>query len=681
MKYKVRITKAPQSMAYGGQSNYGLDLGAKNVYSDMNQNPYDSMSDSLQPVDRSQANIEAERGETIVGDFNQDGQNEHMKVGGERHSQGGTPLAVPEGSFVFSDTKRMRIGGPVLSMFGKPADTKKKYTPAQLAKQYDVNKYKAILDDPYADDLSKRTAANMIKNFEMKLGGLALVQEAKKGFPQGIPNIAMPVLQTMMPEQGGDMMKAEYGGYYFDDGGEKDPDPKKKTPRTVSKQELDKLIKEGYTQVGNTNVWRKGSESREYKPENVTSGKPGSTTGGSSGSIIPGRTISGGGNWVVKGCENLLYTLEDIKARPGCYNTFLNKNGFKDASDDDKKKGLDEWKRGRRPTYKPGIPGTTDPGTKETRACPEGYVFDPNAPDPKNPCVFIKPEEDLVTTTDTPSGTTPYGRRPFFGKQFAIGPKRYTPYVAPLNAMIPYPTFYDPNRELAEAASQRKMMTEYMAGMDPQAFGARASALNAQGAEQSGNTIAKYQNMNVGVANQFSPLQTDIMNKLMAYRAEGADKLVWNGQQEDKAYRNSWKNYLRNLDMADIANYDYNTKMNMLNATNPYYNIIDRPGGGNIMWRPGVDVAKLISGQNAQASSSVDFTKVEAEAKRLKDEGHDAATINSLLRAKFPSLYSSGSSRNNLNAINQNYLGLRAPGQANGYNAYPFDQYGFDIEP
>ena len=88
--------------------------------------------------------------------------------------------------------------------------------------------------------------------------------------------------------------------------------------------------------------------------------------------------------------------------------------------------------------------------------------------------------------------------------------------------------------------------------------------------------------MNVGVANQFSPLQTDIMNKLMAYRAEGADKLVWNGQQEDKSFRNSWRNYLRNLDMADIANYDYNTKMNMLNATNPYYNVIDGPGANQL---------------------------------------------------------------------------------------------------
>ena len=74
--YKVRIKSAPESMAYGGQSNYGLDLGQRNVYSDMNNNPYDSVSSTLQPVDRDEANIEAEKGETAYGDFNNDGHNE-----------------------------------------------------------------------------------------------------------------------------------------------------------------------------------------------------------------------------------------------------------------------------------------------------------------------------------------------------------------------------------------------------------------------------------------------------------------------------------------------------------------------------------------------------------------------------------------------------------------------------
>lgn len=193
-KYKVRIKEMP-SMAYGGQKGYSLDLGHTVLDDQMrDDNPYESVSDTLQPVPRSMANLEAEKGETVVGDIDNDGMPEHMKIGGKRHSQGGTPLNLQPGSFIFSDTKKMMIGGSALEMFGKNPNNKKKYTPAQIAKQYDLNKYKAILDDPNADNLSKRTAEMMMQNNEKKLGQLALVQESMKGFPQGIPDIAMSVL-------------------------------------------------------------------------------------------------------------------------------------------------------------------------------------------------------------------------------------------------------------------------------------------------------------------------------------------------------------------------------------------------------------------------------------------------------------------------------------------------------
>lgn len=687
MKYKVRIKKSPDQMAYGGQLGYGLDLGAKRVYADMTDNPYDSVSDTLQPVDRSVADIEAELGETIIGDFDQDGQNEHMKVGGKRHSQGGTPLKVPDGSFVYSDTKRMRIGGPVLSMFGKSASAKKKYTPAQLAKQYDINSYKAILEDPHTDELAKSTAANMIANYEKKLGGLALLQESMKGFPQGIPQIAMPYLQTMMPADEQGQPEMEYGGYYFQPGGEK-------KPKVVDKKEIAKYEKEGYKQVPGTRVWRKTGESKEYKPQDVIPGKAGTNSPGTTGTIGKGYEIGRGSGYSknMGPCANLKYTVEDIAARPGCYNTFLNKQGFKDASDEEKKRGLDEMKRGRMPKYTPGTPGSTTPGTPETKQCPPGYTFDPNAPDPNNPCVKIDKNLDELTYEENTGndggggdGGGNKGRMPFFGKQFAIGPKRYTPYVAPLNAMIPNPTFYDPNRELAEAASQRKMMTEYMAGMDPQAFGARASALNAQGAEQAANTIGRYQNMNVGVANQFSPLQTDIMNRIMAYRADATDKLVHNAQQEDKAYRNAQRTFWRNWDAFEMGKYDYNTKKNMLNATNPYYTLEDGPGGGNIQWRPDVDWRSMVTGQSrtgAQPGADQQFRQAEEYALQLKNQGHDAGSINLLTRAKFPTVFgnTSSSSRSNLAAMNRNYMGLNMPGMNNSYSAYPFSQYGFDID-
>src|SRR3954454_19244068 len=100
---KAKIKKAPK-MAYGGQLGFGLDLGtSKNPFDNLSS-PDNAISKTLSPVDRGAANVEAERGETVVGDFDQDGQREHFNIGGKRHSQGGTPLNLPEDAFIFSDT-------------------------------------------------------------------------------------------------------------------------------------------------------------------------------------------------------------------------------------------------------------------------------------------------------------------------------------------------------------------------------------------------------------------------------------------------------------------------------------------------------------------------------------------------------------------------------------------------
>jgi hypothetical protein len=147
-------------------------------------------------VPRDEANLEAEGGETVYGDINGDGMPEHQIIKGPRHHSGGVPLNLPDDTFIFSDTRGMKIKDPeILDMFGK-AGTNKAYTPAQLAKQYDIQKYRKILEDPESDKLDRETAELMIKKFVVKLGCLALAQEAKKGFPQGIPAVARPCMEA-----------------------------------------------------------------------------------------------------------------------------------------------------------------------------------------------------------------------------------------------------------------------------------------------------------------------------------------------------------------------------------------------------------------------------------------------------------------------------------------------------
>lgn len=148
---------------------------------------------SLSAVPRQFANLEAEGGETVLIP-NKQGGPAHYNIKGNRHFQGGVPLAIPAESFVFSDTRAMKIKDPVqLAEFGMP-EKKGGYTPAEIAKKYDLNTYRKILADPNSDALQVSTAEMVIANYNVKLAKLALIQESMKSFPGGIPTVAMPYL-------------------------------------------------------------------------------------------------------------------------------------------------------------------------------------------------------------------------------------------------------------------------------------------------------------------------------------------------------------------------------------------------------------------------------------------------------------------------------------------------------
>lgn len=193
---------------------------------------------SLGPIDREFANVETEGGETVYLP-NKEGLPAHYRINGPRHFEGGVPMSIPPDSFVYSDTASMRIKDPELQTeFGMPV-SKKGYTPAEIAKKYDINKYRKILVDPMSDRLQVNTAEQVIANFQLKLAKLALIQEGMKGFPAGIPLVAMPYIakyqldpkmflpvQPDQAEQGSEQIEeqpeARYGGSLrrFDVGGQ-----------------------------------------------------------------------------------------------------------------------------------------------------------------------------------------------------------------------------------------------------------------------------------------------------------------------------------------------------------------------------------------------------------------------------------------------------------------------------
>jgi len=217
--YNIKIKSVPNRAKTGQQLDYSL-VDRNTLFLKPDTQVQSDVKNTISAVPRDKANIEAEGGETIIGDTNNDGFLEHQTIVGKRHSKGGVPLNVPEGSFIFSDTDKLRIKDPeILKMFGMPAN-KKGYTPAEIAKKYQVNDYMAILKDDTKDKYSKETAQVMLDSNLKKLGMLALVQESMKGFPDGVPAIAESVMEGMMgggpaeqqeEEQQG-QPQARYGG-------------------------------------------------------------------------------------------------------------------------------------------------------------------------------------------------------------------------------------------------------------------------------------------------------------------------------------------------------------------------------------------------------------------------------------------------------------------------------------
>ena len=199
MYHRVRIKKLPKAKT-GQQVNGSLSVqSAAMGGADIDQyigKPKTQVTDSLTRVPRSKANLEAEGGETAYGDINGDGFTEHYKIKGPRHSEGGVPLDLPDGTFIFSDTRSMKIKDcEIIKMFNKSC--KKSYTPAELASSININHYRKLLQDPDTDGMTRKTAEIMIRNYNMKLGALALAQESLKGFPQGIPEVSIPYMKAM----------------------------------------------------------------------------------------------------------------------------------------------------------------------------------------------------------------------------------------------------------------------------------------------------------------------------------------------------------------------------------------------------------------------------------------------------------------------------------------------------
>jgi hypothetical protein len=153
-----------------------------------------TVSSTLGPVDRDAANLEAEKGEMALTDTTGDGVFELYDIGGKRHSEGGTPLNLPDQSFVYSDTKGMLLTIDEMASLG--IEGKKRITPAKAAKKFPLNEYIKILEDTASDKIAIETAEQMISKNKVMLSQIAFIQESKKDFEGGLPLAAFPYLMS-----------------------------------------------------------------------------------------------------------------------------------------------------------------------------------------------------------------------------------------------------------------------------------------------------------------------------------------------------------------------------------------------------------------------------------------------------------------------------------------------------
>ena len=188
------VKKAHGGLVTGDQHNYGLVT--------FNPHAGDSEGDrevdvrySLSSVPRDVANIEAEGGETVLTDLTNDGNYGLYDITGPRHSSGGVPMFLPEQSFIFSDTDKMKMDKTELAEFG--IESKKKKTPASVSKGFQLNKYYGLLNDEYADKIQANSAELMLKKNQESLSKLAFGQELKKDFEEGVPVAAHPYLMSI----------------------------------------------------------------------------------------------------------------------------------------------------------------------------------------------------------------------------------------------------------------------------------------------------------------------------------------------------------------------------------------------------------------------------------------------------------------------------------------------------
>lgn len=473
---------------------------------------------------------------------------------------------------------------------------------------------------------------------------------------------------SFIPSYGDSAYNDQFGGEIYDyneyalpraDGG-----LEVKPPRKIKKEEVDAYIKDGWTRVEGTNILRRGNKKVEvgtYKPGKAGYVQKG--TPGSSPEVRQGRSGGRAGqaweNWIKAQLAKGV-TIEELA-----------KKGHGTIS------GLQKYK----PYYKPVQSATPDVVVPEEKGVcldekgnPDpNYVYNPQTKNCEKvtpfqeEVIYEEPQEGPKVPPPGKTGDFGYGNYgiPFESSLGIMAAAAYPPlYLRPFygepEGVLPRPTFYSPERELASNQETARALEQMGSVMNPQTAGVLANYVQANASKTAADTIGRYQNLNVGVANQFSPLQAQIFNSLAAQKREAKDKRYMGEVVALQQYNNAMRQYATNFAKTLGEGIQAGKKMGQLYDTNPYYY---QDAFGRLRLKPGVNAADAIMyGSTAGRGSTLtpdQYLQQYNELKKKYPNVSDKALENAL---KNQSSKSKSSDDNDDVAANYGY----------GTSAYPF---------
>lgn len=149
----------------------------------------------LTGVNRSEANVELEKGEIVLSSDPSTNQKITAEVGGELHSNGGTPENLAPGTAVYSDT--LKLSDPsLLKILGFNGKTPKTF--AEIARKWETASLIEKRDNPLNDKITNTGLDRSLENANFKLSLAFALQQfhhKKKGSQQEHSKHFEPLLE------------------------------------------------------------------------------------------------------------------------------------------------------------------------------------------------------------------------------------------------------------------------------------------------------------------------------------------------------------------------------------------------------------------------------------------------------------------------------------------------------